>query len=323
MRGSVTLSLSARATAARPDIVIADRFVEKRNSGGAELPRVGELEDAGQPRRLASIPMGLDLQVIGNAIDSGYGRLLRERPAQFRMVRRAMVALAVVFPDELPIAVFNDRAFEGDFGVRDLVRRQISFRLGSEGFETWRNRRDADKDIASNAFAMDGLEPELRLVDRAVHVTRADQSSVEIVGPLMIGTYEALHCASGCWAYARTAMPAGIVEGAYRPVEAAHDKDRIVSNLQGEIIAGRRDLAIVAGEQPIPVEDRFKVETVEIRVGVEFLRQASAWVARLQLRQHRIFRVHVRIPRDRRCVAGSMRNRIMHTPRRLARGFFR
>ena len=193
MRGSVTLSLSARATAARPDRV---KLTASPRSGTRALrncPEFGELEDAGQPSRLASIPMRLDLQVIGNAIDSGYGRLLRVRPAQFRMVRRAMVALAVVFPDELPIAVLNDRAFEGDFGVRDLVRRQISLRLGSEGFETRRNRRDADKDIAGNAFAMDGLEPELRLIDRALHVTRADQSSVQIVGPLMIGTYEALH----------------------------------------------------------------------------------------------------------------------------------
>ena len=217
MWGSLTLSLSGRATAARPTSYSCG-FVEKRNSGGAELSRIGELEDAGQPRRLASIPMGVDLQVLVDAADSGHGRLLRVRPAQFRMVRRTMVALAVVFPDELPIAVLNDRAFEGDFGVCDLVRRQIPFRLGSEGFETRRNGRDAHKDITTNAFAMDGLEPELRLVDRSVHVTRANQFSVQIVDPLMIGADEALRRALGRRAYARTAMPAGIVQRAYRSV---------------------------------------------------------------------------------------------------------
>src|SRR3984957_14217055 len=135
--------------------------------------------------------MGVDLDVVGDAIHSRYGRLLRKGPSQFRMVRCAMVALAIVFPDELPIAVFNDRALEGDFGVSDLVRRQIPCGLGSEGFETRRNRRDAHKNITRNAFAVDGLEPELRLVDRRVHVTRANQPAAEIVDPLMLGTYEA------------------------------------------------------------------------------------------------------------------------------------
>ena len=117
-------------------------------------------------------------------------------------------------------------------------------------------------------------------------------------------------------------MPAGIVQGAYRPVETAQNNDRIVANLQGEIIAGRGYLTIVAGEQPVPVKDRLKVEAVEVRVGVEFLPEASARVPSLQFRQHRIFRVHVPIPSDRRGVAGSMRNRIMHTnARRVARIF--
>ena len=109
------------------------------------------------------------------------------------MIHITVIAFAVVFPDELPIAVFNDRALEGDFGVGDLVRRQISIRLGSEGLETWRDGRDAHKDVTADAFAMGRLEPKLRLVDRRVHVTRANQGSVETVSPLMIGTYEALH----------------------------------------------------------------------------------------------------------------------------------
>jgi hypothetical protein len=117
-------------------------------------------------------------------------------------------------------------------------------------------------------------------------------------------------------------MPAGIVEGAYRPVATAQNNDRIVSNLQSEIIAGRGYLEIVPGEEPISVKDRLKVEAVEIRVGVEFLWEAAGWVPRLQFRQHRIFRVHVRILRDRRCAAESMRNRIhAHNKRRVARVF--
>ena len=112
------------------------------------------------------------------------------------MVPRAVIAFAVVFPDELPVAVFNDRALEGDLGVADLVRRQVPFRLRPEGLEAWCNGRHAHEDVTADAFAVDGLEPKLGLVDRRVHVAGADQSSREIVRPLMIGTYEALHRAS-------------------------------------------------------------------------------------------------------------------------------
>ncbi len=263
---------------------VADRFVQERNAAGAELSRLGEHEGAGQSRGLPSIPVSLDLLIGDNAIYAGYRRLFGECPAEFGMVRRAVIALAVVFPDELPVAVFNDRALEGDLAVGDLVRRQISVRLGPEGLETWRNGRHAHKDVTADAFAMDRLEPKLGLVDRCVHVARADQSSGEIVGPLMIGTNEALHRALTRGAYARTAMPAGIVQGAYRPVGTAQNNDRIVADLQGEIIAGRGYLAIVAGEQPVPVEDRLEVEAVEVPVGVEFLPEASARVPGLQFR---------------------------------------
>src|SRR5580658_9426938 len=107
--------------------------------------------------------MRRDLQVADDILNSRDGRALGERPAQLRMVRGAVIALAVILPHQLPVAVLDDRALEGDPGVGKLVRRRISFELSRERLETRRNRRDADKDIAADAFAADRLEPELRL----------------------------------------------------------------------------------------------------------------------------------------------------------------
>src|SRR5271170_6701558 len=113
------------------------------------------------------------------------------------MVRGAVIALAVILPHQLPVAVLDDRALEGDPAVGEPVRRRVSLELGPERLEARRNRRDADEDIAAGAFAADRLEPGLRLVDPALLVTGADQAAVEIVGPLMIGADEPLRRAPG------------------------------------------------------------------------------------------------------------------------------
>ena len=91
-------------------------------------------------------------------------------------------------------------------------------------------------------------------------------------------------------------MPAGIVEGADRPVAAAQNDDRIVADLHREIVAWRRDLAIVAGEQPVAVEDGFEIEAVELGVGIELPVEAHAGAPSLKFGEHDVGRVHFSIP---------------------------
>ena len=299
MLGSVTASLSA-ATDRRPARHrVADRLVHERDPARPVLSRFRELKGARQSCRLASVPMRHDLRVADDVLDSRYRRALGERPAQLRMVRGAMIALAVVLPHQLPVAVLDDRALEGDSGVGELVGRCISFELSPERLEARRNRRDADEDIAAGAFAADRLEPGLRLVDPAVLLTGANQAAVQIVGPLMIGADEPLRRALGRGADPRAAMPARIMEGADRSVAAAQDDDRIVADLDREVVARRRDLAIVAGEQPVAVEEGFEIEAVELGVGIEFPVEAHAGAPGLKLGEHGVGRVHLSIP-DRR-----------------------
>src|SRR5208282_3889704 len=208
------------------------------------------------------------------------------------MVRRAVKALAIVLPDELPVAVLDDGALESDLRVRKLVWRQIAFDLGLERLEAWRDRCDAHKNVSADALAMDGLEPKLRFVEPAVHLAGADQASVQIVGPLMIGADEPLRCALFCGANSRAAMPARIVERVDRPVAPPQDDDRIVANLHREIVARSRDLAVMAGKHPVPGEDRLEIETVEIGVGIKFPVEAHAGAPGLQFGQHGVCQVH-------------------------------
>ena len=60
--------------------------------------------------------------IVMAPLDAGHCRRLGEGAAQLGMVGRAMVAFAVVLPDELPVAVLDDRALERDLGFADVVR---------------------------------------------------------------------------------------------------------------------------------------------------------------------------------------------------------
>src|SRR5271168_3917186 len=96
-------------------------------------------------------------------------------------------------------------------------------------------------------------------------------------------------------------MPAGVVKGARCAIMAAHNEDGIVANLQREIASGFRDLAIMAGEQPFPVMNRFEIEAMKFRVAVEFSAEGEAGAAAIEFGQHLMSRIHVSIPRDHRC----------------------
>ena len=109
----------------------------------------------------------------------------------------------------------------------------------------------------------------------------------------MIGTDEPLGRALGRSANPRASVSAGIVEGVYRSVAAAQDDDRIVADLRREVVARCGNLAIVAGEDPVSVEDRFEIQAVEVRVGIEFSVEAHAGAPSLQFGEHRIVRIHV------------------------------
>jgi hypothetical protein len=59
------------------------------------------------------------------------------------------------------------------------------------------------------------------------------------------------------------AMPARIDERADRPVAPAHDDDGDADELDGEEVAGIRDIVLAADQIPHPQEDRFDLAPEE------------------------------------------------------------
>ncbi|MCY1506615.1 hypothetical protein D9M68_408670 [compost metagenome] len=109
----------------------------------------------------------------------------------------------------------------------------------------------------------------------------------------MIGTDELRRRALVLRADAGAAVAAGVVERADRALAIAGDDDRIVADLDGEIVAGPRDFAIVADEQPIPIPDVFQVLPVIVGVDVEGPIEAVAVTPALQLAKHIGLGIHV------------------------------
>ena len=180
----------------------------------------------------------------------------------------------------------------GHHRVGQVVRGEVGRHRGAERVPVRRVAADADEDVAAHAAAVHGLQPELRLVDLALHVTGAGERAVEVVGPLVIRAHEALRAAVVRRADARAPVAAGIVEGADRAVVAPYDHDRVLADLQREELPGLLDLAIVAGEQPVAMMDVLEVEPEEGGVAVEVARQRIARAVRVDLGQHGLMGAH-------------------------------
>src|SRR5262245_33236190 len=101
------------------------------------------------------------------------------------------------------------------------------------------------------------------------HRLGADQASVGVIGPLVIGTDEAFGRAAIGIADPEAAMPAGVVMGVDLAGGVTGDDQRILAELKGEEVTGLRNLAVVAGKDPVAVEEVVEVELMERLVAIE------------------------------------------------------
>eukprot|EP01035_Chromulina_nebulosa_P008895 gene8896-biopygen7508 len=118
------------------------------------------------------------------------------------------------------------------------------------------------------------------------------EDCVELVGPLVIGADQLGGRAAILRADAVAAMAAGVVESADDLILAAHDDNRIITDLGGEVISGARDFAVMADEQPVAIPDLLHVELEIILIDIEGLLEAEAFAAVLQLAQYGGRQVH-------------------------------
>src|SRR6185437_14696495 len=142
--------------------------------------------------------------------------------------------------------------------------------------------READKNVPSHRLTVQRFEPQLRAIEFRSHLSGGEEAPIELIGPLMIGTNELCGLAYRFGTDARTAMAAGIDEGADDSVCGASERDGIRANLQRDIAAGLRQLGAVRNEQPVPVEDLLQIESKDFGVGIELARQAGAGYALVQ-----------------------------------------
>ena len=194
----------------------------------------------------------------------------------------AVVALAVVFQHELPVAFLDDATLERELGIGHVERGEIGRHHLAEFCEIRRLVGDGNEDVAAGALGVRLLQAVFALLEIFLtHRLGADKAAVRVVAPLMIGADEALYRATQLVADAEAAVAAGVVVRVDLSVLVAGDDQRVLAELDGEIVAGVRNLAIVAGEDPVLVEEVIAFELKEILVAVEIARQSvTGFVAR-------------------------------------------
>ena len=213
-------------------------------------------------------------------------RVLGEGAAERRVIGRAVIALAVVLPHELPVALLDDGALVRDLRVGQVVRREIAGRLLGKGVEGRGVVREADVDEAGDLPAVDRLQAVAGEVEVGAHVPRPQQPAVELVRPLVIGADDLRVRSLRRTAEGRAAMPARVVKRPHDAVAAAHDHDRIEADLVDDVAAGLRELAGGHGEQPAPVPDPLEIELEDVGVRVKCTGERMIRPAAPQQRQH-------------------------------------
>ncbi len=162
----------------------------------------------------------------GNPAILARARLHREDARQFGVARDAMVALPPVLHDEFPVAALDQRAFERDLTVEQIVRRQHGLEIGPERTELRRILGKADIEASGNGFDMDGSELVKAGIELGRHVARRQELAAQAVDPLVVRADQPHLAPTADRAEFGAAMPAGIVKAAQDAILSPHDEHR-------------------------------------------------------------------------------------------------
>src|SRR5206468_8008838 len=100
-----------------------------------------------------------------------------------RMIKVAVVTLAVVFPDQLPVRL--DEVIDGPGHLRAVQPLRLQQRGQSliRWFDRNRFLSKRNENQTSNLASVNSMQPELRLVEVWLHPTAGQQRPVESVCP--------------------------------------------------------------------------------------------------------------------------------------------
>ena len=202
---------------------------------------------------------------------------------QFRVRRIAVVALAVVFQHQFPVGFFEQGGLDRHLGVFHVVGFHVMVQRRQKVINGRRVLGQADKNVAAGGLHVHRLEAVLLHVEVGAHLgTGEQQPPVQFVGPLVVMAHQFGDLALVAGAQARAAMAADVVEGMHHAFGATNHVDRVLADLQGQVVALGRDFAGHAGDQPFLLEDLLHVDIEQPLVRVKRLGQRKSALTLLQ-----------------------------------------
>src|SRR3546814_10392501 len=81
-----------------------------------------------------------------------------------------------------------DGRLVGDLGVLQAVRHHVGRDAGLHRREVRRDGRETDEDVAGDRLAVHRLQPVGRGIEGWAHVAREEQTALEVIGTLGVGT---------------------------------------------------------------------------------------------------------------------------------------
>ncbi len=185
-----------------------------------------------------------------------------QRHGELGVVRRAVVALAVVLHRQLPVAVLDDVDLLRDARVAQIVRREIGLHLGRHVVDIGgRIVGEADEEKPGDGAQRDRMQTAAARVEAFAHVIGEQQAAIERVGPGVIAADEIADLAR-----ARPARAArrdgGRHCGRRAPaVIVAQDQDRRLADAERQHVARLGDIRLLPDEDPVLAEDHRHVGT--------------------------------------------------------------
>src|SRR5205814_9051418 len=145
------------------------------------------------------------------------------------MIAGAVIALAVVLPYQLPIAVLYNGRLEGDPRFLQPMREHVRLDLPARCLEVGRFGGHTNEDVTRDGLAMNPAQAELTLVEAGSHLAGGKQAAIELVGPLVIGTDQLGGDPVRLRANTRAAMAATVYKSMDPAVTSARQQDWKIS----------------------------------------------------------------------------------------------
>ncbi len=164
----------------------------------------------------------------------------------------------------------------GHAGVRPAVAAQRRAHDLLRVVELGRVFREADEDQAREAPYVDPMQRVRRLVEILVGVASRAEGAVELVAPRVVGADEHLRVALRLVAHVRAAVAAHVQQGMHHRIPTAHHDEGFARDFVDEVVAGRRNAALVTDAQPPAHVNPLDISRVDGRVRVELLQEREA-----------------------------------------------